>query len=73
MANTQIKLKILGMHCTSCAFNIDGELEETGKIKSVSTSYAKQITEITFDPKEISHNEIIRIIKKLGYDAIVMA
>lgn len=62
-----LKLKISGMHCSSCAMNIDGELEDTGKIISVSTSYAKGETEITFDPEIISEEEIKGIIQKVGY------
>ena len=58
------------MHCTSCAMNIDGELEESGKIKEAQTNCAKQQTTVLFDPKEISENEIIALIKKAGYDAI---
>lgn len=61
------------MHCTSCAFNIDGELEDTEGIKTVQTNYAKQVTEVTFDPEKISIEKIISIIKKLddSYDAEV--
>jgi len=62
---------ITGMHCTSCAMNIDGELEDTGKVKDVKTNYAKAQTEVTYDPKEISDEEIIVTIKKSGYDATV--
>lgn len=64
-----IKLKITGMHCTSCAMNIDGELEDTGKIMSVSTNYTKEITEIKFDTTQISEEKIKDIIKNVGYDA----
>lgn len=61
--------KISGMHCTSCAMNIDGELEDTGKVKDVKTNYAKAQTEVTYDSKEISDEEIIAAIKKAGYEA----
>ena len=64
------KFKITGMHCTSCAMNIDGEIEDTGKVKDVKTNYAKQETEVTFDPKEMSENEIIEAVKKAGYNAV---
>ena len=71
MAHTKKIFKITGMHCTSCAMNIDGELEDTGKIKDVKTNYAKAVTEIEFNPDEISEVEIIQIIKKTGYEAQV--
>ena len=68
----KLKFKITGMHCTSCAMNIDGELEDTGKVKDVRTNYAKEETEIEFDPKDISEQEIIAVIKKAGYTTHVV-
>lgn len=70
----KIKLKIIGMHCTSCAMNIDGELEDTEGVKEAKTNYAKQRTEVTFEPEKVSINEMISVIKKLGdkYDAEVI-
>ncbi|HRN70112.1 MAG TPA: heavy-metal-associated domain-containing protein [Candidatus Woesebacteria bacterium] len=67
----KVKLNIFGMHCTSCAMNIDGELEDTEGVKEAKTNYAKQQTEVTFDPEKISIDKIISIIKKLddSYDA----
>lgn len=66
----KIKLKIEGMHCTSCAMDIDGELEDTEGIKESNTNYAKSITEINFDLDKITQEKIIEIINKIGYKAI---
>lgn len=66
---TKLKLKISGMHCTSCAMNIDGELEDTEGVKSSNTNYARQHTEVEFDEKKINEQKIIEIIKKVGYTA----
>lgn len=65
--------KIIGMHCTSCALNIDGELEDTEGVKESKTSYAKQHTEVTFDERKINDKKILEIIKKAGYSASVSA
>lgn len=65
----KIILKITGMHCTSCAFNIDGELEDTDGVKEAKTNYAKQVTEITFDPEKVSVEKMQEIISSLGYTA----
>lgn len=66
---TKAKLKISGMHCTSCAFNIDGELEDTDGVKEASTNYAKAVTEVTFDTDKLTSEKIVSIIKKAGYVA----
>jgi Cu+-exporting ATPase len=64
----KLKVKIEGMHCTSCAMNIDFGLEDLG-VKSAKTSYAKQETEIEFDEEKIKPQKIIEQIKKTGYKA----
>ncbi len=70
----KVKLNIFGMHCTSCAMNIDGELEDTEGVKEASTSYAKQQAEVTFDPEKVSVDKMISIIRKVDekYDAEVI-
>jgi len=60
-------LKISGMHCTSCAMNIDFDLEDLKGIKSSSTNYAKSETEVEFDEEKISVEQIIKCIGKTGY------
>ena len=68
-----VKLNIFGMHCTSCAMNIDGELEDTEGVKEAKTNYAKQVTEVTFEPDKVSVDQMISTIKKIddNYDAEV--
>jgi len=65
--NTKTKLKIVGMHCSSCAMNIDFDLEDMDGVLTVKTSYAKQETEIEFDSQKISLQTIVEKIKDLGY------
>lgn len=66
----KIKFKIEGMHCSSCAMDIDGQLEDNGVLES-RTSYAKSITEVEFNPNDISEERIIKIIEKTGYKAVL--
>ena len=63
------KLKIEGMHCSSCAMNIDFDLEDLEGVKSVNTNYAKQESEIEFDEEKIELKVILEQIKKTGYTA----
>lgn len=66
----KITLKISGMHCTSCAMSIDGDVEDFVKgVKSVRTSFAKQKCEVEFDEKLASVETIINQIKETGYTA----
>lgn len=61
--------RVEGMHCTSCALNIDEELEELPGIKSSKTSYARQETKVEFDEKVVNEPAIVAAIAKAGYTA----
>lgn len=60
---------ITGMHCTSCALNIDFDVEELKGVKESKTHYAKSQTTVMFDETIVSEKDIISVIKKLGYEA----
>lgn len=65
------RFKINGMHCSSCAMNIDGELEDTEGVKEAKTSFAKQAVEVIYDPDKINEKNIIKIVKDAGYAATI--
>lgn len=67
-----ITLKIQDMHCTSCAMNIDGELEDTEGVLSSSTNYAKSLTQVEFDEGKVSADKLLETVKRAGYNANVM-
>ena len=69
MSIKKLKLKINGMHCTSCAMNIDFDLEDLEGIKAAKTSYAKQETEVEFDHDQVKEEVIIKTVEKTGYRA----
>ncbi len=73
MELTTITLQIVGMHCTSCAINIDFELEDLEGVKEAKTHYAKQKSEVTFYPDKVTHEQMVGVITKLGYEAIIVA
>lgn len=58
---------ISGMHCTSCAISIDGELEDAEGVKEACTNYVASKTEVVFDEKKIQEKKITSIIEGLGY------
>lgn len=64
-----LRFRIQGMHCSSCAMNIDDALEETDGIKQSTTNYARQETVLLYDPTKISAPDCIKLINTLGYEA----
>ncbi len=63
------KLNITGMHCSSCAMNIDFELEELAGVISTKTNCAKQKLELEFDHEKVDIQTITKKIEELGYGA----
>lgn len=64
---TKEQFKITGMHCTSCAMNIEGELEDLRGIIKADVNFPKQITHVEYDETVITPQQIITTIEKLGY------
>lgn len=63
------KLKIEGMHCSSCAMCIDMDLEDLEGVCFCKTSYAKGETEVEFDCEKLDSEKIVETIIKSGYNA----
>jgi copper chaperone CopZ len=61
-------LHVKGMHCPSCSFLIEGELEDIGV--SAKADYPKGIVTVTFDENKQPEEIIHATIKKAGYDVI---
>lgn len=60
--------KISGMHCPSCAMNIEWELEDAG-IKG-KCSYARQELEVESDGKDVDEEKIKLAVEKAGYKVV---
>lgn len=65
-----VTFKIEGMHCTSCAMNIDGELEDTEGVTTAETSYAQSKTKVTFDPSKVTEDKLKKVIESLDYSVV---
>ena len=63
------KLNVIGMHCTSCAMNIDFDLEDLEGVTQAKTSYAKMETEVEYDEEKIQVEVLINTIQSTGYQA----
>lgn len=65
-----LQLTISGMHCSSCAMNIDNSLEDIPGVISSKTNYAKRETEIVFQPGKSVSTPAKKAIEQLGYKII---
>ena len=69
VAKQEITLKIGGMHCASCALNIETALKKTNGITSVNVSFPLEQAKINYDPELVSVPEIKKVIENVGYTA----
>lgn len=67
----EIRLKLEGMHCPSCAMMIEEELEEFDGVEKVSASYSRQRADVSFDDAHVGVAAILETIGELGYKATV--
>jgi Cu+-exporting ATPase len=63
----KVKLKIKGMHCASCALNIENKLSEVNGVKG-KVSYATESATINYEG-QLPDKEILKTIEGMGYKA----
>lgn len=66
-----VNLKISGMHCSSCATNIDLTLEDLEGVKNADTNYQKSTLSVSFDPLKVQIETIMSEVGKLGYSVVL--
>lgn len=64
-----ISIRTTGMHCPSCAMNIDLTVGDLPGVDEVSTSLADGLSTVTFDPSSIDADTIAEAIREAGYGA----
>ena len=62
----KIKLAINGMHCASCASNIERSLKNVKGIKSVSVSMMLKKANVDMDDN-VSDEELKKAVSRAGY------
>jgi len=65
----KIILNISGMHCASCAVNIENALRKEAGVKSANVNFASEKLYLEFEDTEIDIIKVKNVIEKLGYKA----
>lgn len=66
----KIDLKISGMHCASCATNIEKNLEKKEGINSINVNIATNKAYIEYDSDKTDLDNITGEIRQLGFDVV---
>ncbi len=67
-ARQKERLKIIGMHCATCALTIEKTSKKLPGVGDVSVSLTAEEAVIEYDPFKISLKDVVREIRKVGYD-----
>jgi len=65
------ELNINGMHCESCAADIQETLAETNGVSYAQVSYDDRQAIVDYDENTVQQATILKKIQDLGYTAIV--
>ncbi len=68
---SKVTLDIFGMHCASCANNIEGALKKIPGVLSARVNFALEQAFIEFSPEKPEVGDLIAVIEKSGYKALV--
>jgi P-type Cu+ transporter len=63
-------INIAGMHCASCALNIQRQLRKTPGVVTADVNYATEKAMVEYDKKIIDLTGVAEAINKTGYQAI---
>lgn len=63
------KFDLSGMHCESCALDIQETLEDTRGVRRAEVSYAERQAVVDFDETQVRIDQMVNAIHKLGYAA----
>lgn len=63
------QLIVKGMHCASCALDIEKKLSKTKGVISANVNYASSKARVEFEDDKLSVDDLIGQVKKAGYEA----
>jgi Cu+-exporting ATPase len=63
-------LDISGMHCASCALNIENSLKKVEGVSKVAVNFATEKAYVEYDPSVLSVHNLERIVEGAGYSVV---
>lgn len=67
--NDSISFHVSGMHCASCASNIQRKLKKTDGIVESSVNYANEQATVVFNASKVNKQQIADAVASVGYTA----
>ncbi|MEW6328803.1 MAG: heavy metal translocating P-type ATPase [Candidatus Micrarchaeota archaeon] len=63
-------ISIQGMHCATCAVDIEGALKNLPGVKSANVNYATERASVEYDESLVSHHDIDKVVRDTGYKVV---
>jgi len=63
----KLSFSVGGMHCASCAGNIEKKLGSAAGVKTVAVNFTAEKATVEYDPSRIDRARIFRMVRDLGY------
>ena len=73
MADTEkqkAEIKISGMHCATCAVNIEESLAGLKDVTKAQVNFGTDTAHIEFDPAKVTLGALENAVKEAGYDVV---
>lgn len=67
---TKKTLQISGMHCASCAVNIESAIKEQSGVINANVNYATSQANLEFDKNKVSLESLTKTIQDAGYQVV---
>jgi copper chaperone CopZ len=67
------RVRILGVHCSTCILPVCRALEKAESIKSIGANYMTDMILVDYEERATNETEILALIKNIGYEAIALA
>ncbi|KAL5551664.1 hypothetical protein UlMin_001840 [Ulmus minor] len=72
--STQVcRIRINGMTCTTCSSTVESALQTVHGVQKAQVALATEEAEVQYDPKLVSHNQLLEAIEDTGFEAILLS
>ncbi len=67
---TRLRLRIIGVPCSTCIVPVRKALERTTGVRWVGANVMLDLILVDYDPGSVGADRIIEVVKKAGYTAV---
>ncbi|HEX7018181.1 MAG TPA: heavy metal translocating P-type ATPase [Patescibacteria group bacterium] len=69
MSHKTVSFHVSGMHCASCAANIQRSLKKTPGVQEASVNYGNEQATVSYDESKTHQHHLAQAVEKVGYQA----